>query len=110
MVRPSGMTPELDRENMIELMVLQAIYGALSTNLKALTLEFVGTDVVAHFLLRDESEVDRVGIEDNFPTEVSVLTNGTDIGEVLAIPVIEFVADHDLGHVPPGRPVLAFRD
>ena len=104
------MTSELHRENMIDLMVLQALYGTLTTNMKALSLEFVGADVVAHFLLRDESEVDRVEIEDNFPTEVSVLTNGTDIGEVLAIPVIEFVADHDPGYVPPGRRVLAFRD
>ncbi len=63
----SGMTPELYRENMIVLMVLQALQGGLSPSMKVLTLEFGGdNDVVAHFLLREESEVDREEIEDNW--------------------------------------------
>ena len=63
--------------------------------MKAHTLEYVGTDVVAHVLSPEESEVDREEIEDNLPTEVSVPIYGTDMGEVLATPVIEFVGDHD---------------
>jgi hypothetical protein len=106
----NGMSPKLYRENQIELMVLQALYGVLSSNIKALTLEYVERDVVVHFLLGQESEVDREEIEENFPTEISVLTLGTDIGEVLAMPVIEFVGEHEPGYVPPGRGVLKFRD
>jgi hypothetical protein len=107
----NGMTPELYRENMIIVMVLQALLGTLSLNMKALTLEFGGdNEVVAHFLLRQESGPDREEIEENFPTEVSVFTNGTELGEVLAVPVIEFVTDHEPGYVPPGRRVLVFRD
>jgi hypothetical protein len=113
----SGMTPKLYRENFIILMVLQALFGTLSPNLKALTLEFGdNNDIVAHFLLRQESDADREEIEENFPTEVSVMTNGielgdgTELGEVLAVPVIEFVADHEPGYVPPGRRILKFRD
>ena len=106
----NGITPELDRQNQIEIVVLQALCGVLSSNIKALTLEYLERDVVVHFLLREESEVDREEIEENFPTEVSVLTNGTEIGEVLAIPVIEFVGKNEYGYLPPGRQVLKFRD
>lgn len=108
----NGITPELNRENMIIITVLQALNGILSVNIKALTLEFGGSDddVVAHFLFRKESGEDREEIEENFPTEVSVMTNGTELGEVVAVPVIEFVADHEPGYVPPGRRVLVFRD
>lgn len=100
----NGMTPERYRENMTIVMVLQALLGTLSLNMKALTLEFGGdNDVVAHFLSRQESGEDREEIEQNFPTEVSVFANGTELDEVLVIPVIELVDDHEPGYIPPGR-------
>jgi hypothetical protein len=107
----SGMTPQLYRENMIELLVLQALLGTISTNVKALTLEFDEEQVTAHFLLRGESRRDREEIEENLPVEVSVLTNGLpDVGETVVISVIELLADHPIDYVPPGRRVLLFRD
>jgi hypothetical protein len=105
------MTPEVYRENMIELMVLQALLGTLSTNVKALTLEYVGADVRAHFLLRADSAEDREEIEENLPTEVSVFTNGIPgMGEVVVDPVIHLVGDEPEGFIPPGRRVLHLRD
>ena len=107
----SGMTPELYRENMIELIILQALVGRLTSNLKALTLEFHGEEVTAYFLLREDSPQDREEIEEELPTEVSVFTNGVPgVGDTLVNPVIQLVADQTEGYVPPGRRVLLFRD
>jgi hypothetical protein len=106
-----GMHPKLYRENIIVLMLLQAMIGQLSNNVKALSVEFDGEDVVAHFLLREDNLADREEIFDNLPTEVSVLTNGVPgVGEVLVRPGIELVAERPPGFRPPGRIVLLFRD
>lgn len=107
----SGMTPELYRENMIVLCVVQALWGALSPNMKAVTLEFLGEDVVAHFLLHRESAIDREEVEEEFPVEVDALTAGfPEVGGVLVISKIELVEDHEPGFCPPGRPVIIHRD
>jgi hypothetical protein len=107
----SGMTPRVNGENMIVLMVLQALLGTLSSNVKALTLEFGSEGVTAHFLLREESSEDREQIEENLPTEVSAFTIGVPgVGDTLVIPMIELVADRAPDYVPPGRRVLLFRD
>jgi hypothetical protein len=96
---------------MIVLSVVQALCGAVSANTKAITLEFTGDDVVAHFLLRQESPVDREEIEDDFPTEVAALTMGLpEVGDVLVIPKIELVESHPAGYRPPGRLVILLRD
>ena len=105
------MTPDLYRQNLTVLMVLQAIQGALTSNLKALSLEFQEDKVIGYLLLRRRSPQDEDEILNNTPTEVSVLTNGVaDLGEVLLEPEIVFVDDRPAGYVLPGRPVLLFRD
>ena len=107
----SGMTPELYRENMIELMIIQALAGHLSSKVKALTLEFNGADVIAYFLLREESPEDREEIEEDFAAEVEVFTLGVPgLEDVLVRPVIQLVQDYPQGYVPPGRLTFLFRD
>jgi hypothetical protein len=107
----SGMTPELYRENMIELIVLQALLGVLSSRVKALTLEFEGEDVIAYFLLREESPEDREEIEENFAAEVEAFTLGVPgVEDTLVRPVIHLAQDYPPGYVPPGRRVFRFRD
>jgi hypothetical protein len=107
----SGMTPKLYRENMIVLCVVQALWGALSPNMKAVTLEFPGDDVVVHFLLHQESSTDREEIEEEFPTEVAVLAIGfPEVGDIGVSTKIELVEHHEPRFRPPGRPVIIHRD
>jgi len=107
----NGMTPELNRENTILLMFLQALTGVLSPAVKGVSLEFVGADVIAHFLLRKRSPVDEEEITENLTTEVSTLTNGLpDVGEIVVRPVIELVDEFPSDYRPPGRTVFFFRD
>jgi hypothetical protein len=111
MNRRHGMTPELYRQNMIELMVLQALQGALTSQVKALSLEFENEDVIAHFVLRGPSPADEEEIRESFPGEVSALTLGDEgPGDILVSPRIlhadEVVSLTDL----PGRVVFWFRD
>jgi hypothetical protein len=107
----AGMTPKLYRENMIILMVLQAIDGVLSSAVKGLSVEFgEAGDVSAYFLLWEESASDRLEIEENLATEVSVLTNGLpEVGEAVVRPVIELVSEKPPDYRPPGRSVFLFR-
>jgi hypothetical protein len=107
----TGMYPGLYRENMVVLMVLQAISGVLTCAVTAMSLEFLAEEVVlAHFLLREPSPEDEAEIYENLATEVSVFTNGLpDVGEVVLRPDIAFVADHPAGYLPPGRLVIHFR-
>jgi hypothetical protein len=103
--------PGLYQENMVILMGLQAIWGALSSNLKALSLEFQNKGVIAHFLLREHSAEDELEITENFADEVSAFTIGVPgIKEPRVKPVIEIVKDYPADYVPPGRSVLLFRD
>jgi hypothetical protein len=108
----SGVDRTLYRENMIVLMIMQAITGVLSSTVRGLSLEFTGPhDVIAHFLLREPSAMDEEEIIENLPTEVSVLTNGIEgVGEAVVRPVIELEQDHPVGYQPPGRTVFLFRD
>jgi hypothetical protein len=107
----SGMTPEVYRQNMIVIFALQAISGVLTTKVKSVTVEFVESGVVAHFLLREESREDREEIEENFPTELSVFANGVPgVGDIRVTPIIELVAEHPPGYVPPGVRILHFRE
>jgi hypothetical protein len=108
----TGMTPAIHRENTVVLIVLQAIFGVLTSNVKGLSLEFAPDDtVVAYFLLRTRSPEDEQEILENVPTEVSVSTNGVPgVGEVLVVPKIVFADDRPHDYVPPGRTVLLFRD
>jgi hypothetical protein len=105
------MTPTLYRDYMVTLMVLQALTNVLTSKVKGLTLEFRADDVVAHFVLRQESPGDEEEILENFPTEVSVLTLGLEgVGEVVVKPEIILAAESRPGDVPPGRVVFMFRD
>jgi hypothetical protein len=105
------MDPQLFRENMIELVVIDALAGQLTPAVKILTLEYVGEDVIAHFVFREESPEDRAEIESNLAAEVSALTNGWEgVGDTLVIPTIEISTDHPAGYVPTGRQVFHFRD
>jgi hypothetical protein len=107
----SGMTLALYRENMIVLMVLQALENVLTSNVKTLTLEFRLDDVVAHFVLRQESPEDEEEILKNLTTEVSALTLGlAGVGEVVVRPRVAMAADHPPRYLPPGRVVFRFRD
>src|ERR1700678_296040 len=107
----NGMTPELNRENAILLMVLRALTGVLSPAVKGVSLEFIGADVIAHFLLRRRSAVDEEEITENLTTEVSTLTNGLpDLGEIVVRPVIELVDELPSDYRLPGRVVFLFRD
>src|SRR5580658_6109929 len=102
----TGMTPELYRENMVVIVILQAICGTLTSAVKALTIESNGAEVTAYVLLRRESPADREEVTENLPAEVSAFTNGVPgIGEVVVRPVIQLAEDHPTGYVPPGRPV-----
>jgi hypothetical protein len=68
-------------------------------------------DVVAHFTLSEASPADEDEIRENFPTEVSVFTNGIEgVGEVLIRPVIHYAADASRARTMPGRVVFAFRE
>ena len=108
----AGMTPTLYRENMVILMVLQAIHGVLSSAVKGLSLEFdENGGATAYFLLREESASDRQEIEEDFATEVSVLTLGlSEVGDVVVRPVIELASEKPPGYRLPGRSVLLFSD
>ena len=54
--RSIGMvTPRLHRENMIVLSVIQALCGPMTTDVKAVTIQFPFDDVVVNFLLRHQS-------------------------------------------------------
>lgn len=104
------MTAELYRENVVILEALQAIHGVLTSAVKGLSLEFDNDgSVTAHFLLREESASDRQEIEENFATEVSVLTNGIPgVGEVVVRPMIQLVSEKPPGYRLPGRSVFLF--
>lgn len=108
----SGMTPDLYRQNMIVILILQALCGTLTSAVKALTIEFAqGDEVTTYFLLREESSHDRIEIIENFPTELSAFTNGVPgVDEVVVRPIVQLVEEHPRGYVPPGRPVFVFRD
>lgn len=108
----SGMNPNLYRENMVVLMIMQAIASVLTSNVQGLSVEFTGPhDVVTHFLLRDSSPSDEHEIFENLPAEVSVLTNGLEgVGETVVRPVVVVARDHPGGYRLPGRLVFLFRD
>ena len=98
----TGMTPALYRENLIILTALQALNGVLTQRVKALTLEFGADDVVAHFVLCEDSPEDEEEILENFPTQCSVLTlRIPGVGEVVIRPQILLAADYPPGHIPP---------
>ncbi len=107
----NGPSARLYRENMIILMVMQAVSGALTSNVKGLTIEFSDDGgITAHFLMRCESPEDVEEITEDFPTEVSVFTMGVpEIGDIAVRPIIELTSEHPEGYVPPGRCVFLFR-
>jgi hypothetical protein len=101
----------LERENAIVLMVIQALCGVVTTNWKAVSLEFPGQDLRAHFLLRRDLPEDREEIEEEFPSEIAALTLGTiENGDILVKTIIHLVDEVGADLLPPGRMVLMVRN
>lgn len=96
------------RENNIVLCVVQALVGAVSPNYRWVTVEFLDSgDIRVHFVLTEERSEDREEIEEEFPTEVKVLTLGW-IGDIGIEPVIHIGDELGLRDLP-GRPVFGAR-
>lgn len=100
----SGRVNGLERENRIVLSVIQALVGAISSNVLRITVELVGTDVRVHFVLTEDSREDREEFEQEFPSEVEALLLG-DINDCKVQPVVHV----GLADWPPGRPVFGVR-
>jgi hypothetical protein len=97
------------RENMIVLAVVQALCGSVSSNVKAVTVEFPGDSVLVHFLLRQDAVDDREEIMDDFPVEVVALTLGVpEVGDVFVQTSVQVMGDQR--PLPAGRLVLSIRD
>ncbi len=104
----TGMTPELYRENMVTLFVMDALVGELTYNVRALFLEFQADDIVAHFLLRGPSPEDENEILEEFPFGLAALThNIPGVGVAEVTPVIHY--DGEGPTRPPGRAVFSFK-
>ena len=72
------------------------------------TVEFLDSgDIRVHFVLVEETAEDREEIEEEFPTEVEVLTLGW-IGDIGIEPVIHIGGELSLGDLP-GTPVFGAR-
>ncbi|WP_169979132.1 hypothetical protein, partial [Tautonia rosea] len=61
---PACDSAELAFENARVLDLVQAMFGAISPNMRAISLECVDGGVLLRFLLAEESEVDREEIDD----------------------------------------------
>jgi hypothetical protein len=108
-IDPKITEPELARENFIVLSALQALWGAVSTNVESASIEFRGNDVRAHFLLRRQREEDRLEVEEEFVSEVEALLHGS-IEPVPMIETVVHVSDGSDAFPPlPGRLLWWFK-
>ena len=106
------MTPEMERRLIITVSVMQALLGLLSTNIRAVSIEFLPDNSIrTHFQLHDVTDEDRTAIEEEFPTEVGIYTaDWPEVGEVLFETAVKTSSHVDPGAVSPGFLVLKLRD
>lgn len=95
---------ELSRENMFVIYVVQAMIGAISPNMRAVSLQIVPAGAHLQFLLEHEDALDREEIED-----ILAEIEAHDTGEEVSASIIVSSAESALGELP-GRLVFARRE